>query len=143
MPRIDFYSLEPDSRGDRFLLACRLVERIRDSAMRVLIYCPDREQARHLDRLLWTYREESFLPHGLVGEVDEALTPVLISLDGRPETETQALLNLSPDSPRFLDRFARVCDLVDNDPGLRAAGRERFRQYREQGLAPQHHQIRL
>ncbi|MTW22588.1 DNA polymerase III subunit chi [Allochromatium palmeri] len=143
MTRVDFYSLEPDSRGDRFILACRLVERIRAQELRVLILCPDREEARHLDRLLWTLRQESFLPHGLVGSVDAALTPILISLDGSPASECQVLLNLSRELPPGLERFERLCDLVDNDPALRQAGRARFRAYRERGYAPNHHQIRL
>ncbi len=143
MTRIDFYSLQPDSRGDRFLLTCRLVERIRASDLRVLIHCPDAEQARHLDRLLWTFREDGFLPHGLVGEVDAGLTPVLISRDGTPETEHQALINLSGGIPDFVDRFARLCEPIDHDPATRAAGRARFRIYRERGYPLEHHQIRL
>ncbi len=101
MTQIDFYSLEPDSGGDRFLLACRLVERIRAGALRVLIHCPDREEARHLDRLLWTYREDSFLPHGLVGDVDQALTPVLISLDGEPAVRDPGAAEPGAPDPGF------------------------------------------
>ena len=143
MTRIDFYSLEPDSRGDRFLLACRLVERIRASDLPILIHCPDGEEARHLDRLLWTFREDSFLPHGLAGQVDPDLTPVLISQNGMPEREGQILLNLSREIPEFLDRFERVCDLVDQDPAVLSAGRERFRRYRDRGHPLTHHRLRL
>ena len=143
MTRIDFYSLEPDSGGDRFILTCRLVERIRGQDLRILIHCPDREQARHLDRLLWTYREDSFLPHGLVDSSDIALTPVLISADGRPASEDQVLINLATEVPGFLDRFARVCEPIDQDPVIRAAGRARYRLYRERGYPLEHHQLRL
>lgn len=143
MTRIDFYSLEPDSPGDRFLLACRLLERIRASDLRALVLCPDREQAQHLDRLLWTYREDSFLPHGLVGAVDPELTPILISADGEPASETQVLLNLSNQIPGCLDRFERLCEAIDQDPVVRAGGRQRFRAYRETGYPLNHHQIRL
>ncbi|MCG6984313.1 MAG: DNA polymerase III subunit chi, partial [Thiocapsa sp.] len=108
MTRIDFYSLEADSTGDRFLLTCRLVERIRTTDVRILIHCPDSEQARHLDRLLWTFRDESFLPHGLVGRSDPALTPILISADGNPVTEDQVLINLAPQVPAFFGRFERL-----------------------------------
>lgn len=143
MTRIDFYSLEPDSGGDRFILTCRLVERIRAQDLRILIHCPDREGARHLDRLLWTYREDSFLAHGLIDSSDTALTPVLISGDGRPESEDQVLINLATEVPGFLDRFARVCEPIDHDPGVRAAGRERYRLYRERGYQLEHHKLRL
>ncbi len=145
MTRIDFYTLEPDSPGDRFLLACRLVERVRAAGLRVLIHCPDSEQARHLDRLLWTFRQESFLPHGIVGQagLDLELTPILISHDGTPESEDQVLIDLAPEVPPFFSRFDRVCEPVDQDPTVRAAGRERFRFYRDRGYPLEHHQVRL
>lgn len=147
MTRIDFYTLEPDSAGDRFLLSCRLAERARGEGMRVLIYCPDPESARHLDRLLWTYRQDSFLPHGLVGpafpDLDLGLTPVLISPDGNPEAEDQVLINLAPEAPAFFSRFERVCEPVDQDPDVTDAGRRRFRFYKDRGYPLEHHRIRL
>jgi DNA polymerase III subunit chi len=143
MTRIDFYTLEPDSSGDRFILTCRLVERIRATEARILIHCPDPEQARHLDRLLWTFSEDSFLPHGLVGKIDHDLTPVLISGDGTPENEDQVLVNLAADVPLFFGRFERLCEPIDHDPAIRLAGRERFRYYRDRGYPLEHHPIRL
>ena len=145
MTRIDFYTLEPDSPGDRFLLSCRLVERVRAAGLRVLIHCPDPEQARHLDRLLWTFRQESFLPHGIVGQtgLDLSLTPVLISRDGTPDSEDQVMIDLALEVPTFFSRFERVCEPVDQDPAVRTAGRERFRYYRDRGYPLEHHQVRL
>lgn len=141
--RIDFYSLERDSSGDRFILCCRLVERIRAQSLRILIHCPNADEAQHLERLLWTFREDGFIPHGRMGHVDPVITPVLISPDGEPASEDQVLINLAPEIPPFFTRFARLCELIDHDPRLRAAGRERFRQYRARGYALEHHAIRL
>ena len=148
MTRIDFYTLEDGSPGDRFLLSCRLCERIRAEGLRILVHCPDPAAARHLDRLLWTFRDESFLPHARVGRdrpshADLALTPILISDDGRPESEDQVLINLARETPTFFSRFERVCEPVDHDPAVRAAGRERFRWYRERGYPLEHHALRL
>jgi DNA polymerase-3 subunit chi len=143
MPRIDFYTLEPDSPGDRALLCCRLAERARAEGLRVYIHCPDQESARRLDRLLWTYRQDSFIPHGLVGHTDAALTPVLIGTAGTPTDENQVLINLTATVPDFFERFQRVCEPVDRDPAGRAAARERFRCYRDQGHPPQHHSVSL
>lgn len=147
MTSIDFYSLESESPGDRLLLTCRLVERIRAERLRILVHCPDPELARHLDRLLWTYRQDSFLPHGVVGQcnppLDLILTPTLISGDGTPETEDQVLINLAPQVPTFFSRFERVCEPIDQEPSVRAAGRERYGYYRDRGYELRHHQIRF
>jgi DNA polymerase-3 subunit chi len=144
MTRIDFYALEPGSRGDRFLLTCRLVERIRaDGDRRIYIHVPERPQAEHLDHLLWTYAEESFLPHGRLGRVDHRLTPILIGEDAGPPEEDQVLINLGTQVPAFLGRFERLCEPIDHDPAVRAAGRERFRYYRDRGYELLHHPLRL
>lgn len=149
MTRVDFYVLKEGSRSDRFGLSCRLVERIYKSAPtgeqppRVLIYCPEAQQARHLNRLLWSFREDSFLPHGLVGETDPALTPVLISTDGQPEAEDQVLINLSPspEVPPFFSRFERLCEPLDHEPEIRQAGRKRYLYYRDCGYPLAHHEV--
>ncbi len=143
MAIITFYSLTVGSRGNRLSLACRLVERIRAQHLRILIYCPELQQAEQLNRLLWTFRQDSFLAHGLVGTVDPVFTPVLISVDGYPETEQQVLINLSSIIPSFVDRFARVCEVIDLDPIQRDAGRDRFRVYRERGYVLEHHLLQL
>lgn len=143
MTRIDFYSLAEGSGGDRFQLTCLLAERIHVERLRIYIHVPDRGQARQLDRLLWTYRDHSFLPHGLVGETERDLTPILIGHDGDPGEEDQVLINLGLEVPIFLDRFQRLCEPVDQVLAVRNAGRERFRYYREHGYELHHHQIRL
>lgn len=142
MTRIDFYVLTAGASGDRLRLSCRIAERARADDQRVLIHCPDARLARDLDRLLWTYREESFLPHGLVGETNAALTPVLISADGEPGTEDQVLINLSPEVPEFFARFERLCEPLDHDPAVRQAGRTRWKYYRDCGYQVKHHEVR-
>ncbi len=150
MTRIDFYLLKDGSRSDRFGLCCRLVDRIYKSTPaggtppRVLIYCPDAQQARHLDRLLWSFREDSFLPHGLLGETDPELTPILISGDGQPASEHQILINLSAsaEAPAFFSRFERLCEPLDQDPDVRQAGRKRYVYYRDCGYPLAHHEVR-
>lgn len=138
MTRIDFYSID---NGDRWLLACRLAARAQADKLRVLLHCVDNERARQLDRLLWTFREDSFVPHGLLGEVDAALTPVLIGpLDQAPE-ECGVLINLELAVPEGFTRFARLCEPLDNDPAVLSAGRARWAHYRAAGYPLNHHRI--
>ena len=143
MTRIDFYSLEEQSGGDRFLLACRLVERIHGAGHRILIQVTDRDEARHLDRLLWTFKQQSFLPHGLANDADREFTPVLIGHDNDPGQENQVLINLAPEVPTFFGSFERLCELIDRDSQVREAGRKRYVYYRDRGYPLHHHEIKL
>lgn len=141
MTQVDFYTLAPGYPGDRLGFACRLIEKIRAQGLRVLVHCPDVTEAGNLDRLLWTFREDSFIPHGQVGQVDAALTPVLISPAGEPTTEQQVLINLALEVPGFFPRFTRLCELLDQRPQVLEAGRQRWKHYQQQGCALAHHRI--
>ena len=143
MTRIDFYSLKEQSSGDRFLLACRLVERIHAAGHRVYIQVPEPEQARHLDRLLWTFKQQSFLPHGLAEDADQELTPILINHKDDPGDESQVLINLTLEVPSFFGSFDRLCELIDKDLTVRDAGRQRYAYYRDRGYPLHHHEVQL
>ncbi len=141
MTRIDFYVLARSARGDRLGLTCRIAERAFGDGRRLLIHCPDQPLARQLDQRLWTYRDDSFLPHGLVGETNPALTPILISADGEPAGEDQVLINLGAEVPEFFGRFERLCEPLDQDPVVLQSGRARWKYYQDCGYDLKHHEI--
>ena len=133
MTRLDFYILEDGAKDDRFRLACRIAEKAWETGHRVLIHTASAEHARRLDSLLWTFRDRSFVPHGLLGEADAALTGVLISHGTDAGDEHDILINLSDQIPPFFSGFERVIEPVDTDENVRAASRERYRFYRDRG----------
>ncbi len=141
MTQVDFYILTPQAAGDRFGLACRIAEKAWQQGRRVLIHAPSLAMARHLDRLLWIHREQSFIPHGMLGTADPALNPILIAADTEAPDEHDVLINLADTVPDYFSRFSRVAECVDNDPQARASGRERFRFYRDRGYPLQTHDI--
>ncbi len=74
--QVDFYHLAMTPL-DRALpqIAAKVVE----SGGRLLIVSARDEQRADLDRLLWTWRADSFLPHAQAGAGDDARQPVLIA----------------------------------------------------------------
>ena len=141
MTRVDFYVLGPQARGDRYLLACRLTEKAWQQGHRVYLHTGGEQEARHLERLLWTFRDGSFLPHGLQGEADPATNPILVGHGTEAGDEHDVLINLALEVPPFFSRFERVAEPLDLDPEIRGAGRNRFRFYRDRGYAPNSHDI--
>jgi len=142
MTRVDFYVLEAQARGDRYTLACRLAEKAWQQGHRVYLHTRSENESRHLDKLLWTYREDSFLPHGLFGEADAASNPILVGNDPGADEEHDVLINLATEVPAFFSRFERVAETLDQNPQIRAAGRDRYRFYRDRGYSPDTHKIK-
>ena len=133
LTQVDFYVLRTPADGGRFQLACRLAEKAWRQGHRVLIGTDSESQALHVDRLLWTFRDQSFVPHGLLGRVDPMLNPVLVTSGEDAGEEHDVLINLAEQVPAFFSRFLRVAECVDTDPAVRAASRLRFRYYRDHG----------
>jgi DNA polymerase-3 subunit chi len=141
MTQVDFYVLEPDAGGDRFQLACRIAEKARRAGHRVLIHAPLESETRHVDGLLWTLWEHSFIPHGVLGRDAPELNPILIGDGGAAAAEHEVLINLAAEVPLFFSRFERLIECVDHDAAVKAASRERFRYYREHGYPLNTHTV--
>ncbi len=133
MPKIDFYLIPGPSDRERLAFACRLIEKIYKQQRRIYIHTENQTVAHHIDELLWTYREDSFLPHHLYGEGPDPAPPIQIGYNTVPDKHRDILINLSPAAPEFYNQFSRVLELISSDPVATAAGRERYKFYRTQG----------
>ena len=76
--QVDFYHLTATPL-DRALP--QIAERVLATGQRLLIVAEGEGQRAGLDRLLWNYGPESFLPHAQIGGEDDAAQPVLIAPD--------------------------------------------------------------
>ena len=134
MARVDFYILaQPDERA-RQLLACKLAEKAWRLDNSVYIHTQDRTEAERLDELLWTFRDGSFVPHGLVGRHDGTeSSPIMVGCDPDGVETRDLLINLHDDIPSFAEGFPRVAELVTSDENSRNLSRRRYAAYRDRG----------
>jgi DNA polymerase-3 subunit chi len=58
-----------------------LIERSLERGWRVVVQSSSEERVEALDAQLWTYRDDSFLPHGTHREATAAEQPVLLTVD--------------------------------------------------------------
>lgn len=133
MPKIDFYLIPTPSHQERLAFACRLVEKIYKQQRRIYIHTEDKTAAHRIDELLWTYRDDSFLPHNLIGEGPDPVPPIQIGYNTVPDKHRDVLINLNSNAPEFYKQFSRILELISDDPAIQAAGRERYKLYRVQG----------
>lgn len=136
MKRIDFYILPGSDPGERLTYACRLAAKAWREGHRIYLNCQDQAQAEALDERLWSFAQASFVPHQLAG--DGADAPLLLAWGADAGGEQDLLINLASTVPAFFERFARIAEVVNQDPQTRDALRASYRFYRERGYAPQH-----
>ena len=141
MPRIDFYVLPDCKDNGRALLACRLTDKAYSLGHTVYLLTASEAQAAALDDLLWTFRQDSFVAHERFPPAGEEDSPVLVGAAPPVEVNAQVLINFTDVLPEGFERFERVVELVDQNPDVLARSRERFRQYRERGCAPETHKL--
>ncbi|MES2338597.1 MAG: DNA polymerase III subunit chi [Pseudomonadota bacterium] len=76
--QVDFYHLVA-SPLERVLP--RIAEKVVAGGGRLVVVADDAGQRAGIDRLLWTYAPESFLPHAQAGGENDAMQPILIAAD--------------------------------------------------------------
>lgn len=141
MVRVDFYILPDTATQGRLKLACKLAEKAYEQGHRVYVLAADEQQAAHLDDLLWTFKQNSFVPHARYPLPEGDAAPVWIGTEPSPEPAAEVLINLTAAIPAAFQRFERVLELVDQSESVLAASRQRFRAYREQGIEPVSHKL--
>ena len=77
MTEILFYHLETQPL-ERVLPL--LLEKSLERGWRAVVETSSRERADALDATLWTFRDDSFLPHGIAGEATDPDQPILIAM---------------------------------------------------------------
>jgi DNA polymerase-3 subunit chi len=137
MTRIDFYQL-PAEQHNHDRVVCQLCQKAYDSNQFTLLLTQTPEQSKHLDRQLWTFNDDSFVPHD-IQESDDLKTPVLIQNEPQPRGDRQLLINLSNSIPGYFAQFERVIELVTEDN--RQQAREHYNYYRERGYPLKHYNL--
>ncbi len=106
----------------------RLLERARAQGYRIVVRTASSERIEHLNALLWTYDDASFLPHGSARDGNAANQPIWLSERVENPNEAAMLVLVDGVEADDLASFTRCADLFDgNDPDAVEAARERWR----------------
>jgi DNA polymerase-3 subunit chi len=140
MPRADFYLIDkPRFREDPLLLVCELAKRAFGAEQLTLILTRDFEQAEAIDEYLWSFDEDSFIPHQLAGDDDDANTAVLIVPPGVEVADRPMVINLRDTCAP--GQFDRVLEVVAADPAEREGSRARWSEYKKAGVEVKKHDM--
>jgi DNA polymerase III subunit chi len=133
MTEILFYHLQ---RNPLERVLPTLIEKSLERGWRVVVQAASEERIEALDAHLWTFRDDSFLPHGTWRESEAPQQPVLLTVrDDNPNGAAVRFLVDGAPMPADAGGYQRIVLLIDgNDPEEVAAARERWSEGRAKGF---------
>lgn len=105
-----FYHLE---RTDLEAALAPLLEKCLERGWRAIVRGGAPERLDALDSALWTYRADSFLPHGVEGRCDAARQPVLLTQRSHNPNGAAVLFLVDGAEPGDASGFERICPMFN------------------------------
>jgi len=137
MTRVDFYQLNPQQPNqDR--VVCQLCQKAYENKQFTLLLTQNQQQTAHLDRQLWVFNDDSFIPHD-AQDSDEFKTPILVHDEPEFKGDRQLLINLTNTIPTNFAQFERVIELVTEE--IKQQAREHYSYYKERGYPLNHYNL--
>lgn len=113
----------------------KLLEKAVSGGFKTLLVADSPERVEVLNQLLWTYDQDSFLPHGSAADGHVELQPILLSTELNPANGANLLLVTNGVKPEKPEAFERIIDMFDGrDPQAVENARKRWTAYKEAGL---------
>jgi len=137
--RIDFHF----NATDRLAYACRLVRKVHRAGHRIVVHSDSPDFLRHLNEALWTFSPQDFIPHVMATDALADRTPVLLAHEEVPLALQMhdVMINLGRVTPPAFSRYERLIEVIGQEDADRAAGRERWRFYRDRGYPLNTHDL--
>ena len=132
MTEVLFYHLE---RQPLERVLPQLLEKSLARGWRAVVQAGSDERVDALDAALWTYREESFLPHGTASDGNPGLQPVLLTTgdDNPNKADVRFLVDGTQSSD--VSGYQRMVYLIDGrDETAVETARAQWKEMRAQGL---------
>ena len=125
MARIDFYHLQNRKLED---VLPALLEKAYATGNKILVRVGNEERVDFLNSLLWTYKDESFLPHGSKKDGVAEMQPIWLT-SGNDNPNSASFLFLTDGAEATVEeisRFERIFNVFD---GNTAASLEKARNF--------------
>jgi DNA polymerase-3 subunit chi len=115
----------------------QLLEKTYERGWRAIVQASSDERVDALDGHLWTYRDDSFLPHGTGRSGDPAGEPILLTAQsGNPNGASVRFLVEEPTLPDDAQTYDRIVVVFDgNDDAALQKARETWMASRAHGFA--------
>lgn len=131
MTEVLFYHLE---RQPLERVLPQLLKKSLARGWRAVVQAGSDERVEALDAALWTYREDSFLPHGTAGDGNAAMQPVFLTAGGDNPNQADVRFLIDGTETSEVSGYQRMVYLFDGrDEAAVEAARALWKVLRAQG----------
>jgi DNA polymerase III subunit chi len=126
---------------EQLLALCQWVDRFYEHGKRIQIAASSSAAAQHLDHLLWTFAQASFIPHRIISSPESGVLVerVIITIGEVPVKDAAVLVSDGPVGLDFMQLYDYVVHFVLlDDPEKRQASRSIWQAAREKGMQTNH-----
>lgn len=132
MPEVRFYHLQRQRLEEALP---KLMEKVYETGMQSLIKTPDEQTVKLLDKALWTYSANSFLPHGSQKDKFAAEQPVLITCDDGNANDASIQVIINAVDGVDTEAYDRCLYMFDGrDERIVAKAREDWKKFKALGV---------
>jgi DNA polymerase-3 subunit chi len=131
MSEISFYHLQ---KSPLETVLPFLLEKTFESGKRAVVMVGSAERAESLNNVLWTYKKDSWLPHGNAKDGEAAKQPIWLTTEDENPNQATFLFLADGAQSQNLNTYERCFELFDgNDPDAVTVARERWKTYLKDG----------
>jgi DNA polymerase-3 subunit chi len=135
MIKVEFHILSETGEIARLRHVCQLVDQQYSNQQRVFVRTSDSAEAQRLDDMLWTFRDQAFIPHEIATPSSPTHPRImaLIGVDNDSNSFATTLINAGNSIPDNLETVSQLFEVVGADPQHKQLARDRYKQYRDRG----------
>ena len=131
MARIGFYHLV---RQPLEQVLPKLLEKAVASGAKIVVLAGSTDRVEFLNDQLWTYSDDSWVPHGSAKDGNADLQPIWLTTTEENPNQSTILVACDGAAPTHVEKWERCLDLFDgNDEQAVAAARQRWKHWKDQG----------
>ncbi|NKB46650.1 MAG: hypothetical protein GKR77_02580 [Legionellales bacterium] len=143
--RADFYLINQAQLPACLPTLCRILAKAYSAQQSVFVLTQDVAQTQTLDELLWTFRDDSFIPHAVLAPNTEHATPIGISHQPNLFHQQDIFVNLTTQSLQAIDLHplpTRLIKLIpQHDETYKQHARLEYQQLKQAGYELHRHTL--
>ena len=112
----------------------KLLEKVLASGKRAVVMAGSEERVEQLDAVLWSYRQDAFLPHGSARDGNAEAQPVWLTVSDENPNGASILILSDGAGSELIDDYERCLEIFDGrDEAAVAQARLRWTSYKQAG----------